>query len=151
MEGLLRRELSCCSASSGTLKTREALQFEPIMSARLRREEAKAGDIRVSLMWNNRNDLDLHVTNMSSTAGNRILKRLYPEAELEGSTLAKLAVGNSLYENQGDGTFVEVTEKVGGFPGGWAFGGGFIDFDNDGWEDLYAPNGFISGKSMKDT
>src|SRR5438034_600244 len=34
---------------------------------------------------------------------------------------------------------------------GWAWGGGFIDFDNDGWEDLYTPNGFISGKSMKDT
>ena len=101
--------------------------------------------------YDNDGDLDLHVTNMSSTAGNRILKRLYPEAELEGSTLAKLAVGNSLYENLGDGTFAEITEKVGGFPGGWAFGGGFIDFDNDGWEDLYAPNGFISGKSMNDT
>jgi hypothetical protein len=101
--------------------------------------------------YDNDGDLDLHVTNMSSTAGNRILKRLYPEAELEGSALAKLAVGNSLYENRGDGTFSEITQEVGGFPGGWAFGGGFVDFDNDGWEDLYAPNGFISGKSMKDT
>jgi len=30
-------------------------------------------------------------------------------------------------------------------------GGGFTDFDNDGWSDLYTPNGFISGKSMSDT
>ena len=35
--------------------------------------------------------------------------------------------------------------------GGWAWGGGFIDFDNDGREDLYTPNGFISGPSLKDT
>jgi Ca-activated chloride channel family protein len=31
------------------------------MSARLKREAAKSGDVRASLMWNNRNDLDLHV------------------------------------------------------------------------------------------
>ncbi len=30
-------------------------------------------------------------------------------------------------------------------------GAAFADFDNDGWEDLYTPNGFVSGKSMKDT
>ena len=44
-----------------------------------------------------------------------------------------------------------MTGEVGGLSGGWAFGGGFLDFDNDGWEDLYTPNGFVSGKSMKDT
>ena len=31
------------------------------MSARLKREGAKSGDVRVSLIWNNRNDLDIHV------------------------------------------------------------------------------------------
>jgi Ca-activated chloride channel family protein len=31
------------------------------ISARLKREGAKSGDIRVSLVWDNRNDLDLHV------------------------------------------------------------------------------------------
>ena len=34
---------------------------------------------------------------------------------------------------------------------GWAFGGGFVDIDNDGWEDLHTPNGFVSGETMKDT
>jgi Ca-activated chloride channel family protein len=31
------------------------------ISARLKREGGKSGDIRISLIWNNRNDLDLHV------------------------------------------------------------------------------------------
>ena len=101
--------------------------------------------------YNNDGWLDLHVTNMSSTAGNRILKRLYPDAKPGTGLLTKLAAGNSLYRNDGEGMFEDVTAEVGGFSAGWAFGGGFIDFDNDGWEDVYTPNGFISGKSMKDT
>jgi Ca-activated chloride channel family protein len=35
------------------------------ISARLKREAAKSGDVRVSLIWNNRNDLDLHVISPS--------------------------------------------------------------------------------------
>ncbi len=101
--------------------------------------------------YNNDGRLDLHVSNMSSTAGNRILTRLFPKASAKDNVLKKLAAGNNLYENTGDGKFRDVTAEVGGFGGGWAWGGGFIDFDNDGWEDIYTPNGFISGKSMKDT
>ena len=101
--------------------------------------------------YDNDGDLDLHVTNMSSTAGNRILARLIPEADRESSVLKKLAAGNSLFENLGDGHYRDVTQEVGGLSGGWAWGGGFIDLDNNGWEDLYTPNGFVSGKSMNDT
>jgi FG-GAP-like repeat len=101
--------------------------------------------------YDNDGDFDLHITNMSSMAGARVLRRLDPEQKPDRAFLDKLAAGNSLYQNQGDGTFQDVSVQVGGFPGGWAFGGGFVDFDNDGWQDLYTPNGFISGKSMKDT
>ncbi len=101
--------------------------------------------------YNNDGLLDLHATNMSSTAGNRILSRLFPNSSSKDNVLKKLAAGNNLYENLGNGKYRDVTSEVGGFSGGWAWGGGFIDFDNDGWEDLYSPNGFISGKSMKDT
>lgn len=101
--------------------------------------------------YNNDGRLDLHASNMSSTAGNRILTRLFPNAGPQDNVLKKLAAGNNLFENVGDGKFKDVTAQVGGFSGGWAWGGGFIDFDNDGWEDIYTPNGFISGKSMKDT
>ncbi len=101
--------------------------------------------------YNNDGRLDIHASNMSSTAGNRILSRLFPNSSAKDNVLKKLAAGNNLYENTGDGKFKDVTAEVGGFSGGWAWGGGFIDFDNDGWEDIYTPNGFISGKSMKDT
>jgi hypothetical protein len=101
--------------------------------------------------YNNDGRLDIHASNMSSTAGNRILTRLFPNASAKDNVLKKLAAGNNLFENTGDGKFRDVTAEVGGFSGGWAWGGGFIDFDNDGWEDIYTPNGFISGKSMKDT
>ncbi|HEX9917878.1 MAG TPA: VCBS repeat-containing protein [Pyrinomonadaceae bacterium] len=101
--------------------------------------------------YNNDGLLDVHASNMSSTAGNRILARLFPNQGPKENVLKKLAAGNNLFENQGGGKFRDVTSEVGGFGGGWAWGGGFIDFDNDGWEDIYTPNGFISGKSMKDT
>ncbi len=96
-------------------------------------------------------DYDLHVTNMSSTAGKRILELLYPPDHPMRLSLDKQAEGNSLYANRGDGTFENVTAAIGGLGGGWAFGGGFVDFDCDGWEDLHTPNGFVSGETMKDT
>ncbi len=101
--------------------------------------------------YNNDGRLDLHATNMSSTAGNRILNRLFPTQNAGNNVLKKLAAGNNLFENLGNGFYKDVTADVGGLSGMWAWGGGFIDFDNDGWEDLYTPNGFISGKSMADT
>ena len=53
--------------------------------------------------YSNDGDLDLHVTNMSSTAGKRILGRLHPGdgARTDVDTLGKLAAGNSIYQNQG--------------------------------------------------
>lgn len=99
----------------------------------------------------NDGNLDLHVTNMSSTAGNRILARLFPDQDAGDPLLTKLASGNSLFRGDGHGGFTNITQDLGGIGAGWAWGGGFLDFNNDGWEDLYAPNGFISGKTMNDT
>ena len=51
----------------------------------------------------------------------------------------------NLYRNNGDGTFSDVT-----FPSGIAvnsryvgWGGGFLDYDNDGWSDLMQINGHV--------
>ncbi len=100
--------------------------------------------------YDNDGDLDLHVTRMSSTAGRRILARL-ADGELPArERLEAMAGGNALYRRTGSG-FTEVSKEAGPFSAGWAWGGGFFDFDNDGWEDLFTPNGFISGSRLHDT
>jgi hypothetical protein len=59
-------------------------------------------------------------------------------------------VGNRLYENRGNGRFVERAAEAGLQRNGWAFGAAWLDFDNDGLLDLYATNGFLSGPNQED-
>ncbi|MEE2659160.1 MAG: tetratricopeptide repeat protein [Candidatus Latescibacterota bacterium] len=53
---------------------------------------------------------------------------------------------NTLYENRGDGTFADVTHEV-GLGGvvqpylGWSTA--FVDYDGDGWLDLFVANGHV--------
>ncbi|MDB4407101.1 VCBS repeat-containing protein [bacterium] len=90
------------------------------------------------------NDLkpDLFVTNMYSKAGKRVLSRF----ENVDDRLNFSARGNLLFKQKGD-KFHQLAGEDGPFPvhqGGWAFGGQFIDVDNDAWLDLYVPNGFYT-------
>jgi len=45
--------------------------------------------------------------------------------------------GNTLYRNNGDGTFTDVTKRAGVGAGGWSASAGFFDYDNDGKLDLF--------------
>ena len=47
---------------------------------------------------------------------------------------------NTLYRNNGDGTFTDVTDVVGVGDTGWGMGCVFADYDNDGDADLYVTN-----------
>lgn len=58
--------------------------------------------------------------------------------------------GNSLMIAQDDGTFTDVSVDADVNPFGWFWGSSFLDFDNDGLQDLYAANGFISAHSKDD-
>jgi hypothetical protein len=44
---------------------------------------------------------------------------------------------NTLYHNNGDGTFTDVTSRAGVAGGGWSASAGFFDYDNDGRLDLF--------------
>jgi ASPIC/UnbV protein/VCBS repeat protein len=55
----------------------------------------------------------------------------------------QMASGNTLLRNRGDGTFEDVTWKAKANPPGWFWGTAFADFDNDGWQDLYAADGWV--------
>lgn len=44
---------------------------------------------------------------------------------------------NTLYRNNGNGTFTDVTSQAGVAAGGWSASAGFFDYDNDGRLDLF--------------
>lgn len=52
--------------------------------------------------------------------------------------------GNFLWRNNGDGTFLDVSRETGTYNTGWGWAGKFFDYDNDGWQDLYVVNGWVS-------
>ncbi len=58
--------------------------------------------------------------------------------------------GNSLLLNDGGGSFREVGEIAGADPFGWYWGSTMLDYDNDGDLDIYAANGWISGRVYDD-
>lgn len=97
--------------------------------------------------YDNDGDMDLYVSEMYSKAGNRILKQ-FAQADSRSIDSAK---GSFLFRNDG-GKLTQVAgseglhvDKV-----GWSFGGQFVDLDNNGWLDLYAPSGFYTApKSVR--
>jgi hypothetical protein len=52
--------------------------------------------------------------------------------------------GNFLWKNNGDLTFSDVARETGTYDTGWGWAGKFFDYDNDGWQDLYVVNGWVS-------
>ena len=90
--------------------------------------------------YDNDGDLDLFVSNMYSKAGNRIIAAV----EKVDSRIRAAARGNFIYRKEG-AKFSQVAEsKSPETRVGWAFGGQFADFNNDGLLDLYVPSGLYT-------
>lgn len=93
--------------------------------------------------------LDLYVSNMSSTAGRRILERL---ASRDGAwaELSKLAAGNTIFLARGEG-LERLPPERGGIGGSWAWSPTLVDLDLDGRLDVYCCSGFVTGDTPADT
>ena len=64
--------------------------------------------------------------------------------------MERLSGGSSLFRNNGDGTFDDISKGAGVRDGQWGWGAEFFDYDNNGTLDIYAVNGFITGPLQDD-
>jgi len=97
--------------------------------------------------------MDLYVSNMFSSAGNQIVPQANFDATLTEEIrkkYLKMVRGNSLLRNSGSGRFSDITDPINEGFGGWAWGSQFADLNNDGWEDLYVANGYITQDDKDD-
>lgn len=98
--------------------------------------------------------LDLYVSNMYSAAGLRVASQherfLGGEFVERHEHYLRHARGNTLLRGAAGGRFEDAGESFGARNAGWAWGALFSDFDGDGYEDLFSPNGFISGPGPYD-
>ena len=103
--------------------------------------------------WDRDGRMDPYVANMFSSAGRRIASQRHfkaGESEATRAGLLRLARGNTLFRNRGDGTFEDMAEPSGTVLGRWAWASLFADFNNDGWEDLHVCNGFYTRSDLDD-
>lgn len=99
-----------------------------------------------------RNNCDLSFTDVTSEAGltGEGFSTAVAAADFDNDGFCDLFVAgvkhNSLYRNLGNGRFAEITAKAGvqgdhpTYGKMWAVSAGWVDYDNDGWLDLFVSN-----------
>ena len=98
-------------------------------------------------------DMDLYVGNMFSSAGSRITLQAAFQPHTEAATrqlLRRFAKGNTLFRNDGTGTFTDLHGQAGLERGRWAWSSIFADLNNDGWEDVVVANGYMTRTEKTD-
>jgi tetratricopeptide (TPR) repeat protein len=115
-------------------------------------EDVGAGMSACWLDYDNDSADDLYIANMWTSAGERISTQDIFKKDSSKDVRAlyqKHAMGNSLFRNRGT-LFEDVTRLSGSGVGRWAWSSDALDFDHDGFADLYVTNGMVSGPSKSD-
>ncbi|MCP4191092.1 MAG: VCBS repeat-containing protein [Planctomycetaceae bacterium] len=97
--------------------------------------------------------MDVYVSNMFSAAGNRIsFQQQFSDGIQEEAVgfVQRMARGNTLFRNQQDGSFQDVSEMNRVTMGRWAWASRFADLNNDGWLDLIVANGYVTNDDSGD-
>ena len=97
--------------------------------------------------YDNDGRLDIYTGNMWSAPGLRITAAptFMRDAAPDVRALYRRHVrGNSLFRNLGDGRFEDKTLEAHAEMGRWAWSSDALDFDSDGWDDLYIVNGMLT-------
>jgi len=96
--------------------------------------------------------IDLYVGNMFSSAGSRITNdpKFVQAAGAGRHVLRRFVKGNTLFRNNRNETFADVGDQAGVQMGRWAYSSVFADIDNDGWDDIFVANGYITNPQTTD-
>ena len=109
-----------------------------------------AGMSATFLDYDNDGLLDIYTGNMWSASGRRVTSApsFLRDATPDVRALYRQHVrGNSLLRNLGNGRFEDKTLEAHAEMGRWAWSSDAIDFDSDGWDDLYIVNGMLTRKT----
>ena len=117
--------------------------------------QLKSGGLSMGLTtgdFDNDGDMDIMSTNIVLNAGQRMAastEGLLDASTKMGKVMQRLRddyKGLMLYQNNGDGTFTDITESAGiQWEGQAAAAGEWVDYNHDGLLDYYLPNGLWSG------
>jgi len=116
-------------------------------------EDIAAG---MSASWSDFNHdgwIDLYVSNMYSSAGNRVTyqRQFKVDATARDKGLyQRHARGNSMFAGGPAGTFTDVSEVAAVTMGRWAWSSLPADINNDGWDDLLVTNGYMTNEDTGD-
>jgi hypothetical protein len=97
--------------------------------------------------------MDVYISNMFSAAGNRITfqDKFKPDSPGEVKRrIQRLARGNTLLQNLGNGRFRDQSAGAGVEMGRWSWASQFVDLNNDSWLDLLVANGYITADDTGD-
>ena len=109
-----------------------------------------AGMSAAFLDYDNDGLLDIYTGNMWSAPGLRVTSAptFMRDATPDVRALYRRHVrGNSLLRNLGNGRFEDKTLEARAEMGRWAWSSDALDFDSDGWDDLYIVNGMLTRKT----